>query len=105
MAVSRIAAVFTYRHQYQVEGAGLNISGGTSQFPLAQLYDKELIPGDRVLTYAFLSGPNADYSGMARAVRENLINRGALPRPAEGRGYAPVPGAVYGRHPGAAHLR
>ena len=79
VAVSRIAAVFTYRHQYQVEGAGLNISGGTSQFPLAQLYDKKLIPGDRVLTYAFLSGPNADYSGMARAVRENLINRGALP--------------------------
>ena len=79
VAVNRINASFTYRHQYQTEGAGLNISGGMNKFPLAQMYDKEMIAGDRVISYSFLSGDQADYSGMAQAVRKNMIGRGALP--------------------------
>ncbi len=48
---------------------------GTNSF---QLYSKRSFNGTYKLRYAFLSGKNADYSGMANGYREYLINNGVL---------------------------
>ncbi|MEG1887100.1 MAG: DUF5696 domain-containing protein, partial [Oscillospiraceae bacterium] len=78
VSANRINSTFIYRHDYSVESSGLSASGGTNNFPLAQMYDKELIPGNRVASYKFLVAEDANYSGMARETRKNFIAREIL---------------------------
>ena len=78
VSANRINATFFYRNDYSVSMSGLSASGGAADSPLAQMYDKNMIAGDRKISYRFIAGEDADYSGMARAVRKNLTGRGIL---------------------------
>lgn len=55
-------------------GVGVSATGGSK----IQRVDKTLIPEDREIRYFFLSGEDADYSGMAQVYREYLIENGML---------------------------
>ena len=55
-------------------GVGASTTGGSK----IQRVDKLLIPEDREVRYFFLSGEDADYSGMAQVYREYLIENGML---------------------------
>ena len=50
----------------------------TSNAQKLRSLEKERIPGDRQLVYAFLSGDEANYSGMAKAYRQHLVETGDL---------------------------
>ena len=75
---NRIYFAFKYRYSYEVEGSDIDISGGGSYFPLAVLFDEEMISGNRTIRYSFLEGEDADYSAMADRVRENLTKKEVL---------------------------
>lgn len=79
VGINRIYNTFTYRKSYGVFGSSISIAGGSSVFPLAVLLDAERYAGDRIARYTFLGGDQADYSGMANAVREHLIATKRLP--------------------------
>ncbi len=55
----------------------------TSNAQKLKALEKERISGDRVLVYSFLSGDNANYSGMAKTYRQHLLDTGMLKRNAE----------------------
>lgn len=84
---NRIYAQFVYRKSFGTFGSSISIGGGTGFNLLGILNDRERIAGDRTTRYMFLSGESADYSGMACAVREALLQAGRLP---EGNG-EPMP--------------
>jgi len=54
-------------------GVGTSATGGS-----VQRIDKQIIPGEREIRYFFLNDEDADYSGMASAYREYLIENGML---------------------------
>lgn len=58
-------AEFTYRPQYTALQEGLQKT---------QKYSWQAVPGDRQVTYYFLAGQQANYSGMAQQYRQYLIN-------------------------------
>lgn len=55
------------------------------------IYQKDLYRGDIQIRYSFLSGAEADYSGMARLYQSYLVERGLRHRPSEGRGGSSLP--------------
>ncbi|MBQ7636130.1 MAG: hypothetical protein IJS80_02365 [Lachnospiraceae bacterium] len=58
-----------------------NMSAGENTMAtggIVQRVDKNIIPEDKVIRYAFLSGDEADYSGMANTYREYLVDNGLL---------------------------
>ncbi len=78
ISANRIFATLYYRYSYSVQGSEIRVSG-SGYFPLALLFDVEPAPGDRSIRYCFLAGDKANYSGMAEAVRKNLVERKLLP--------------------------
>lgn len=56
----------------------------TSNAQKLNVLEKERIAGDRQITYTFLSGSEADYSGMARTYRQYLLDAGMLKKNAVG---------------------
>lgn len=78
LPVNRIYPKLVYRNNYGVRGQSINVAGTTELSYTSVLVDKNLRPGDRVVRYYVLDEEDADYSGMARAVRESYMNRGIL---------------------------
>ena len=72
--VNRVHAGFVYRRPVAVASKGGQWQAG--QIPTA--YEDERASVDAVVRYRFLSGEEADYSGMARALRSYLLDSGAL---------------------------
>ncbi len=56
------------------------------QFTQINLYQSRAHQGNLVVRYAFLSGPDATYSGMARQYQQYLMDKGRLNPLAKGRG-------------------
>lgn len=75
---NRIYSSFTFRKSFGTFGSAISIGGGTGVNLLGILNDKERIRADRAIHYTFLSGDEANYSGMACAVRQRLIETGKL---------------------------
>lgn len=70
--------VFT-RNVYNVDMYSVSTSTETvATGGQVQRVDKTLIPEDKEIRYSFLSGDNANYSGMAAEYREYLIENGLL---------------------------
>lgn len=67
----RVGPILVYRHRYSV---------ALRHDAFVEKVDEELISGDRSVRYVFLSGPDASYSGMARAYRSYLVSTGGLRR-------------------------
>ena len=67
----RVAPVFHYRQRFSV---------ALRRDAFVDKVDEAMIPGDRAVRYVFLHGEDADYSGMARAYRHYLLERGLLVR-------------------------
>lgn len=72
--LNRIDAKFKYRNAVQVTSSSEYSTG------LAQIFEKEALDVNAVIRYQFLNGKNysADYSGMAGAYRDYLIESGEL---------------------------
>ncbi len=77
--LNRIAFEVYVRNVYTVNmysmssGVGTSATGG-----MVQRVDKNLIPEDKEIRYFFLTGEDADYSGMANAYRNYLLDNGLL---------------------------
>lgn len=67
-----------YRNNYGSRGQEINVGGGTELSYVSLLTDREIRRGDRKVRYTFLTEENADYSGMAQAVRKSFRKRGVL---------------------------
>ena len=75
LPLTNVCFRFTMRYQFDVMLS--NLSGGSATF-MTQT-DRERIMRDCVVTIEFLSGKDADYSGMARIYRKSLQEQGMLP--------------------------
>lgn len=76
--VNRLYARLYYRSDYGVLGQEI-FAGGKQVFSfVSRLADPQMRACDRAVRYLFLSPEQADYSGMACALRENLLARGVL---------------------------
>ena len=69
-----------YRNNYGTRGQQINVGGSTELSYVTLLTDREIRSGDRKVRYVFLTEKDADYSGMARAVRKSYQERGILTR-------------------------
>ncbi len=69
-----------YRNNYGTRGQQINVGGSTELSYVSLLTDREIRSGDRKVRYVFLTEKDADYSGMARAVRKSYQERGILTR-------------------------
>lgn len=69
-----------YRNNYGTRGQQINVGGSTELSYVSLLTDREIRSGDRKVRYVFLTENDADYSGMARAVRKSYQERGILTR-------------------------
>lgn len=78
LPVNRVYAKLTYRTNYGTRGQQVNVGGSTQLSYVSVLTDREIRPGDRVVRYTFLNGKEADYAGMAQAVRRSYVERGRL---------------------------
>ncbi len=67
--VARITATFNYRYLYEMQ----TVSGQSVLFP-----EEKRSKSDFQLQYTFLNGDDANYSGMARAYRDFLLDNGLL---------------------------
>ena len=67
-----------YRNNYGSRGQQINVGGSTELSYVSLLTDKDIRAGDRTVRYTFLTAEDANYSGMAAAVRESLQNQGKL---------------------------
>ena len=68
--ISRAYATFVYRTEYNKR---------VSNSKTVTMPQEELNRVDAKLTYTFLAGEDANYSGMARTTRSQLLERGLLP--------------------------
>jgi len=73
VALNRVFAEFTYRRTYNASKAKIDLRGKTQNL-IDYKVVKEMIPGDREIRYTFLRGDDADYSGMACAYRNYLMD-------------------------------
>lgn len=78
LPVNRIYAKLNYRTNYGTRGQQVSVGGSTQLSYVSILTDKNIREGDRQVRYTFLNGENADYAGMAQAVRRSFLNRGQL---------------------------
>jgi len=69
-----------YRNNYGTRGQQINVGGSTELSYVSLLTDREIRSGDRKVRYVFLTEKDADYSGMARAVRKSYQERGIFTR-------------------------
>ncbi|MCR5323221.1 MAG: hypothetical protein K6E85_08125 [Lachnospiraceae bacterium] len=77
--LNRISFDIFTRNVYNVNMYNISSEGGAQATGgQVQRVDKRLIPEDKVIRYAFLSGEKANYSGMAEVYRDHLIENGLL---------------------------
>jgi len=69
-----VSPALHYRRELLVNLAG----GGSGVGGSFRFIDRNNFRGDWVIRYVFLTGGEADYNGMARAYRRNLIGRGII---------------------------
>lgn len=78
VGLNRIGFEFNYRHLYSVNMSNITVRGDGSDKSQISRADKEMIQSDREMRLFFLSGDEADYSGMANVYRSYLTDRGQL---------------------------
>ncbi len=77
--LNRMSFTANVRNVYTVDMYSMSAgSGTTATGSKVQRVDKLLIPEDKVIRYGFLTGDDADYSGMAATYREYLLENGLL---------------------------
>ncbi len=80
LPVNNVYVNLVYRNSYGTRGQQINVGGSTELSYVSLLTDREIRSGDRKVRYVFLTEKDADYSGMARAVRKSYQERGILTR-------------------------
>ncbi|MBP1989074.1 DUF5696 domain-containing protein [Paenibacillus eucommiae] len=78
IGLNRIGFEFNYRHLYSVSMSNITVRGEGSDKSQISRADKELIHSDREVRLFFLSGDEANYSGMANVYRGYLTQQGQL---------------------------
>ena len=78
LPVNRIYPKLIYRMNYGVRGQEVNVAGATEFSYTSLLVDRDLRRGDRTVRYLILKDQEADYAGMAAAVRESYLKRDIL---------------------------
>lgn len=78
LPANSIYTKFSYRTNYGVRGQNINIGGRSEISYVSVLNDRAIRPGDRQIRYTFLQDEQADYAGMAQAVRQSYVDRGLL---------------------------
>ena len=79
VALNRMSMSFRYRTRYDIQMSNININGNnTAQNINGMMYNQEMILADHDVHYSFLSGDQADYSGMANRYRQILLEGGDL---------------------------
>jgi len=73
--LNSVNARFLYREEYNRR---LNLSGRS-----LRVFQEEPLREDRAIQYAFLDGEEADYAGMAKRYRQQLLDAGELGPPLE----------------------
>ncbi len=77
--LNRMSFTVLTRNVYTVNMYSMSTgSGGSATGGKVQRVDKNLIQEDKQIRYAFLSGDDADYSGMAAVYRDYLVENGLL---------------------------
>ena len=77
VSANRIFGELIYRSHYDSKSDGLG-AGDSDRKYVANLYDVDLIPGDRSMRFTFFNGDNAEYGTMANTYRNWLISSGQL---------------------------
>lgn len=78
VGVNRIYNTFLYRQAYSITGSKISASGKDKEKNLGTIFEAQRVSGDRSTTYFFLKNAQADYSGMANVVRDELQKNGSL---------------------------
>lgn len=77
--LNRMSFSFRYRTTYNILMSNININGkDTAKNLNGKMYDEKIIDVNHELRYSFLSGEEADYSGMAGKYRDRLLSIGTL---------------------------
>lgn len=77
--LNRMSFSFRYRTTYNILMSNININGkDTAKNLNGKMYSEEMIDVNHELRYSFLSGEEADYSGMAGKYRDRLLSNGTL---------------------------
>lgn len=77
--LNRMSFSFRYRTTYNILMSNININGkNTAKNLNGKMYNEEMIDVNHELRYSFLSGEDADYSGMAGQYRDRLLSNGTL---------------------------
>lgn len=77
--LNRMSFSFRYRTTYNILMSNININGKDTAKKLnGKMYSEEMIDVNHELRYSFLSGEEADYSGMAGKYRDRLLSNGTL---------------------------
>lgn len=66
---------------FDVRGMDVTDIGAARQLPVFNLFPKHIMKETATIAYTFLSGDNADYSGMAKYYRDTLVKQGVLREP------------------------
>lgn len=75
--LNRISGEFVFRNTYYVKGSNIRADGQEEEILYEMIEDKR-IEIDRSINYVFLSGKDANYSGMANIYRNYLVENGKL---------------------------
>lgn len=79
VALNRMSMSFRYRTSYDIQMSNININGSnTAQNINGMMYNEDMIAEDHDVHYSFLSGDQANYSGMANRYRQILLESGEL---------------------------
>lgn len=79
VALNRMSMSFRYRTSYDIQMSNININGNnTAQSINGLMYNQDMIAVDHEVRYSFLSGDQANYSGMANRYRQILLDSGNL---------------------------
>lgn len=90
VGVNRIYNTFLYRQAYSITGSKISASGKDKEKNLGTIFETERVSGDRSTTYFFLNNAEADYSGMANAVRNEFQKNGSLKKNVASETQAPL---------------
>ncbi len=79
--LNRVYFEFAYRHSFEIMLSNITVHGrDVAKMPSGTRIDRELIREDHEVRYIFMEGKHANYSGMANAYREFLIENDRIKR-------------------------
>jgi len=88
--LNRVSGEFVFRNTYFLRGSDIRADGSQEADILHEIIEDKRIEMDRSIQYVFLTGENANYSGMANSYRNYLIENEKLNNSVEGMNSIPL---------------